>query len=796
MEVVVGLAAPPLAEAHAQSRVLTDAARTARLDLRSPTSVSYLRALASAQQTLAARIVAAIPSAQVRWHYSVVLNAIAVVVPRRDLARLGSTPGVAQVYPNLRYHSLLDRSPGLIGAPILWGPDLSTAGQDMKIGIIDDGVDQSHPFFNPAGYTMPPGFPKGDRAYTTAKVIVARAFPPPSPQWKNASKPFDPEMSEHATHVAGIAAGNNAFPVTTSDRGKVTLSGIAPKAYLGNYKVLTIPTVSGVGLDGNAAEIAAGVEAAVKDGMDVINLSLGEPEIEQSRDVLVTAIDAAADAGVVPAIAAGNDFGEFGRGSVGSPGTAPKAITAAAVTKSKVVADFSSGGPTPISLELKPDVSAPGVSILSSVPQQDGLFASFNGTSMASPHVAGAAALLRERHPAWSVAQVKSALEQTGDPVYLDDAHSIEAQSTREGGGLIDLPRADNPLVFVSPTSLPFGLMKSATSLAKTLHVAAAGGGAGPWTVSVRSQVSAPAVRIQPSTTQLIVPGDLQVTATVARGVAGQEVTGFVVLTRGTDVRRIPYWLRTIRPLLGREPHGTLRKTGTYKGNTAGKPALVSTYRYPELRSTAGVPTDLRGPEQVFRVTLAKRVANFGVAVLQEGKGVDVEPRVVVAGDEDRLTGYPALPLNLNPYVTIFLRPEPTAGAIRPARGSYDVVFDTPSRAVSGRFTFRFWINDTTPPRIRLLTPTLSAGQPVRLAVTDAGSGVDPRALVVLVDGKAVSPSYDAKTGLVTIPGTSVTSGRHDLVVEASDYQESKNMENVPPILPNTSRLQTTLAVV
>ena len=71
-------------------------------------------------------------------------------------------------------------------------------------------------------------------AYLNAKSkrrgVALRAFPPPSPQWKNASKPFDPEMSEHATHVAGIAAGNNAFPVTTSDRGKVTLSGIAPKA--------------------------------------------------------------------------------------------------------------------------------------------------------------------------------------------------------------------------------------------------------------------------------------------------------------------------------------------------------------------------------------------------------------------------------------------------------------------------------------------------------------------------------------------------------------------------------------
>jgi hypothetical protein len=181
--------------------------------------------------------------------------------------------------------------------------------------------------------------------------------------------------------VAGIAAGDNGVVATTGAR----VSGIAPQAYIGNYKALTVPT-PGVGLNGNSPEIAAAIEAAVRDGMDVINLSLGEPEIEPSRDLVVRAINGAADAGVVPAIAAGNDFGDFGRGSVGSPGTASKAITAAAVTSARgstpgQIADFSSGGPTPISLELKPDVSAPGVNVLSSVPERDGSWAIFSRTS-------------------------------------------------------------------------------------------------------------------------------------------------------------------------------------------------------------------------------------------------------------------------------------------------------------------------------------------------------------------------------------------------------------------------------
>jgi hypothetical protein len=408
---------------------------------------------------------------------------------------------------------------------------------------------------------------------------------------------------------------------------------------------------------------------------------------------------------------------------------------------------------------------------------------------MASPHVAGAAALLRQQHPDWSVAQLKSALAQTGDPVLLENGPA-EAATTREGGGLINLVRANDPRVFMSPTNLTFGPMQPGTARTRTLRVSDAGGGAGSWTVDVRSQVSAPKVRIGVPA-EISVPGQLEVTATVARGAAEQEVTGFVVLTQGDQVRRIPYWLRADVPVLGREPHGTLARTGTYRGSTAGKPSRVATYRYPEYRSAVV----LRGPEQVFRVTLRKPVANFGVAILSKGNGVNVEPRVVFAGDENRLTGYPALPLNINPYLSIFGKPVLTAAAIRPARGSYDVVFDSVSRASAGRFTFRFWVHDTTPPRIVVSKTTLDSGQRLRLTVTDAGSGVDPSSLLVLIDGRARLPSVDRSTGRVTVDVSDVGSGRHELAVQVSDYQESKNMENVPPILPNTRQLKRTLAI-
>ena len=124
------------------------------------------------------------------------LNGFAVVLPRAQLGRLARVGGVARVWPSIAYHPLLDRTPQLVGAPTLWGPTLTTAGQGVKIGIIDDGIDQTHPFFAPAGFAYPPGFPKGQTAYTTPKVIVARAFPPPHASYKNAGLPFDPSLSD------------------------------------------------------------------------------------------------------------------------------------------------------------------------------------------------------------------------------------------------------------------------------------------------------------------------------------------------------------------------------------------------------------------------------------------------------------------------------------------------------------------------------------------------------------------------------------------------------------------------
>jgi hypothetical protein len=791
-EVVVTLPQPSLAEAALHDRSLASATRHHRVDLRAPAAVSYLRTLASAQRTLQGRIASAIPEASVRWRYSVVLDGFAVVLPKADLGRLARIPG-ATVWPTVTYHSLLNTGPQLIGAPAVWGSTLATAGQGIKIAVIDDGVDQRHVYFDPSEFTYPAGFPKGNTSFTTPKVIAARAFAPPGETWKLASAPFDSINSEHATHVAGIAAGD--FNTSATLQGaKVKVSGIAPMAYIGNYKVLTIPT-SNFGLDGNAPEIAAGIEAAVRDGMNVINLSLGEPEIQPQRDVVVEAIEAAAAAGVVPVIAAGNEYDDGGRGTVGSPGSAPDAITVAASTESDAgppdeIASFSSSGPTPVTLQMKPDVSAPGVDVLSSLPGSQ--WASWSGTSMASPQVAGASAVLMQRHPTWTVQEIKSALESTGDPVHVAGS-TAEVLTTREGGGRVDLARADSPLLFTSPTGLSFGLVTVGQVTALPLQVSDAGGGPAPWTVTVQPQSAPPGVLVSPETSTVVAGTSVLIAVSTSPVAAEGDATGFVVLTRGTDVRRVPYWFRVEAPKLATEPFKTIAHAGIYTGNTRGKPSLVSSYRYPDHSTGAQFPTELGGPEQVFRFTLTRPVANFGVAVLSHAPGVQVSPRLVIGADENRLIGNTGLPTDLNPYSN-YGRAEPVVGAALPTPGVYSFVFDTPSGARPGAFTFRFWTNDITPPKAKLLTRSVTQTQPVRLAVSDSGSGVDPASIAVSIDG--ILSDYHFKSGVLTLPPSHLPRGTHRLRLSVADYQETKNMEDVlGGSTPNTRVYATTFVV-
>jgi hypothetical protein len=271
------------------------------------------------------------------------------------------------------------------------------------------------------------------------------------------------------------------------------------------------------------------------------------------------------------------------------------------------------------------------------------------------------------------------------------------------------------------------------------------------------------------------VPGTLELTATA--GTTTGDVTGLVVLTRGSDTRRIPFWFLTTAPRLADEPKRLLARPGAYRGTTAGAPSLVSQYRYPTAGGT------FRGPERAYRFRVPAGAANAGVVVLS-GKAT---PLVTFDGSEDRLAGYAGLPLDLNPYRKSVDEPVHVAGVVLPSAGFYDAVFE--ATGTPGPFTFRFWVNDVRPPTLRLR----STHDTIVVSATDAGSGVDPSSIVTTIDGKPVrSSAVHYGDGVIRIRAPT---GVHRLVLAVSDYQEAKNMEDVVKILPNTATLRTTVRV-
>jgi hypothetical protein len=358
---------------------------------------------------------------------------------------------------------------------------------------------------------------------------------------------------------------------------------------------------------------------------------------------------------------------------------------------------------------------------------------------------------------------------------------------------VVALQRADHPLLFAKPTALSFGLLQRGQDAPLRVGLDDAGGGAGTWKVAVVTRNSPGRgvhVLVPPT---VAVPGELMVSASVARGSPQGDLDAYVQLRRGQDVRRIPLWGRVTAALLARHQTVPLVRPGEYGNTTAGQGAYVTRYRYPERPRGVRVTTILRGPERVFRVHVARRVANFGVVVTRRGPGSKIEPRVVAGLDENRLTGYAGLPVDYNPYTEQFQEAVPAAGALSPSQGDYAVVFDSASRSGAGTFRFRFWVNDVTPPTLRVLVRTVPVGQALRVSAVDAGSGVYADSISASVDGELARASY--RDGVISIPTGSLTPGTHRLRMRVSDYQESKNTENVARILPNTRWLTATFRV-
>src|SRR5216683_5048201 len=320
----------PLAsyDGHVQGYARTMPAPGQKLDLNSQAAQSYSAYLANGRGLAKGWIQNNAPEVQVIDEYSVVLNAFAVQLNGHSMNNLLNAPGSSWVVPDYLFHLEMNRSPTLIGAPVLWNAvgGQSNAGAGVKIGIIDTGIDQTHPFLTDSSLPALAGFPKCDATdsavgiadtscnFVSNKVIVAKVF--------ETLTNFDGHAAqEHGSQVSGIAAGvaNTCAPFVPA----CNLSGIAPKAYLGNYNVFP-----GNVLSASSHDIAKAVEAAVADGMDVLNLSLGGTA--KPDDVLVNAVNSAVDAGVVVAIAAGN--AGPGAGTVESPGIADKVITVGAST--------------------------------------------------------------------------------------------------------------------------------------------------------------------------------------------------------------------------------------------------------------------------------------------------------------------------------------------------------------------------------------------------------------------------------------------------------------------------------
>ncbi len=254
--------------------------------------------------SLGARVVAGIDT---------VANALVVEIPDADAPQLATLPGVARVTPVPLMHARLDHALPLIKAPEAWATlgGISQAGARTKIGIIDSGITSSHPGFQDDSLSVPEGFPivnnLSDTAFTNNKIIVARSYVLGSPAR---------DVLGHGTAVAMAAAGvTNSGPLAT-------ITGVAPRAWLGIYKVN-----DQVSFDSSL--LFSALDDAVKDGMDVINISAGvSVSGSLERDFLVSAVERASSLGVIVVLAAGNEGPSAN--TINSPASAPSAIAVGA----------------------------------------------------------------------------------------------------------------------------------------------------------------------------------------------------------------------------------------------------------------------------------------------------------------------------------------------------------------------------------------------------------------------------------------------------------------------------------
>src|SRR6266702_4157070 len=262
---IITFSASPLSsyDGHVPGLPATMPAQGAKLALGSQAAKLYSNYLAAGRDQAKAWLARNAPEVQVLYEYSMVLNGIGVKLNGHSLNHLLSMPGVVSVVPSQTFHLDMNRSNALIGSPTLWAADAgqSNAGAGMKIGIIDTGIDFTHPFLTDNSLVPPAGFPKCDALdsavnianqackYVSDKVIVAKMF-----CTQPVCSVFDAQAKQdHGSHVSGIAAGvaNTCAPFVGC-----TMSGVAPKAFLGAYNVFPGNVTDASSIDIAAAFIA------------------------------------------------------------------------------------------------------------------------------------------------------------------------------------------------------------------------------------------------------------------------------------------------------------------------------------------------------------------------------------------------------------------------------------------------------------------------------------------------------------------------------------------------------------
>ncbi|WP_343041876.1 S8 family peptidase [Streptomyces typhae] len=403
---------PRLRESHGDGLKLivqyTDGSRAARAAVRSAGDTRLRRSLPT------------IGADAVRTSRDDVSQVWEALTDRRRSGARATAPGVARVWLDGVRRASLDRSVRQIGADKAWKAGYD--GEGVRIAVLDTGVDKTHDDLKD-------------------QVVGEKNF---------SASPDTADRVGHGTHVASIAAGTGA-------ESGGTYKGVAPGAEIISGKVLDD---DGFGDDSG---IVAGMEWAAAEGADVVNLSLGSPD-SPGVDPLEETVDRlSAEKGVLFAVAAGNE-GESGDSTVGSPGSADAALTVGAVDKNDRLAPFSSVGPRVGDGAVKPDVTAPGVAIAAAAapgsdidtrpgtPHPAPGYLQLDGTSMATPHVAGAAAILKQRHPGWGAAELKGALTAStkGGPY----------TAFQQGSGRVQVDAALSQSVIADPVSLSFGVAR------------------------------------------------------------------------------------------------------------------------------------------------------------------------------------------------------------------------------------------------------------------------------------------------------------------------------------------------